>query len=71
MASVENGFPDIRIEQTLDAMVAAQASNLPGSLDFAGRALGLGTKTIGGKAIMKRFADAPSRSPAARRTSRR
>lgn len=57
IASVENGFPDIRIEQTLDAMAAAQASNLPGALDFAGRALGLGTKTIGGKAIMKRFAD--------------
>lgn len=63
VASVENGFPDIRIEQTLDAMAAAQASNLPGSLDFAGRALGLGTKTIGGKAIMKRFADAAQPLP--------
>jgi hypothetical protein len=63
VASVENGFPDIRIEQTLDAMAAAQASNLPGSLDFAGRALNLGTKTIGGKAIMKRFADAAQPLP--------
>lgn len=63
VASVENGFPDIMVEQTLDAMAAAQASNLPSSLDFAGRALGLGTKTIGGKAIMKRFADAAQPLP--------
>lgn len=58
IATPDYGFPELRIEQTLDAMAQAQASNLPGSLDFAGRALGLGTKTIGGKAIMKRFADA-------------
>jgi DNA polymerase bacteriophage-type len=57
IAVPDHGWPDIRVEQTLDCMAQAQASNLPGSLDFAGRALGLGTKTIGGKAIMKRFAD--------------
>ena len=57
VATPENNFHEIRIEQTLDAMSQAQASNLPGSLEFAGRALGLGQKTIGGKAIMKRFAD--------------
>jgi len=53
----DHDWPRIEIEQTLDAMCQALASNLPGALDFAGRALGLGTKTIGGKAIMKRFAD--------------
>lgn len=58
VAAVEFGFPEIKIEQTLDVMAQAQASNLPGSLDMAGRAVGLGQKTIGGKAIMKRFADA-------------
>lgn len=52
----DHGWPRIEIEQTLDAMCAAQASNLPGSLEFAGRALGLGQKTVGGKAIMQRFA---------------
>ena len=61
----DHNWPDIRPEQTLDAMAQAQASNLPGSLDFAGRALGLGTKTIGGKAIMKRFADAAQPLPGA------
>ncbi len=59
----DHDWPDIRLEQTLDAMAQGQASNLPGSLDFAGRALGLGTKTIGGKAIMKRFADAAQPLP--------
>lgn len=58
IATPENGFPEIRIEQTLDAMSQAGASNLPGALDFAGRALNLGVKTIGGKAVMLRFADA-------------
>jgi DNA polymerase bacteriophage-type len=53
----DHDWPRIEIEQTLDAMCQALASNLPGGLDFAGRALGLGTKTVGGKAIMKRFAD--------------
>lgn len=53
----DHGWPDIRIEQTLDAMCQAAASNLPGKLDMAGRALGLGQKTIGGSAAMKRFAD--------------
>lgn len=59
----DHNWPDIRLEQTLDAMAQGQASNLPGSLDFAGRALGLGTKTIGGKAIMKRFADSAQPLP--------
>ena len=59
----DHDWPDIRQEQSLDAMSQGLASNLPGSLDFAGRALGLGTKTIGGKAIMKRFADAAQPLP--------
>lgn len=58
VAHRQHGFPRIEINQTLDAMVQAQASNLPGSLDQAGRALSMGSKTTGGKAIMKRFADA-------------
>ncbi len=57
IATPELGFPEIRIEQTLDAMSQAAASNLPGKLDMAGRALGLGQKTVGGSAAMKRFAD--------------
>ena len=57
VASADNNFPRVEIEQTLDAMSQAQASNLPGALDWAGRKIGLGEKTIGGKAIMKRFAD--------------
>lgn len=65
VAVPDNGFPEIVIEQTLDSMAQAQASNLPGSLDFAGRALGLGTKTIGGKSIMKRFADRSQPLPGA------
>lgn len=56
IATPEYGFPDIAIEQTLDAMAQGQASNLPGTLEWAGRMLGLGHKTIGGKAIMQRFA---------------
>jgi len=62
----DHNWPDIQLEQSLDAMAQAQASNLPGSLDFAGRALGLGTKTIGGKAIMKRFADRAQPLPGSR-----
>lgn len=54
--TADHDWPMIRIEQTLDAMCAAQASNLPGQLDWAGRMLGLGQKTVGGKAIMQRFA---------------
>lgn len=63
VAAVEFGFPEIRIEQTLDVMAQAQSSNLLGSLDMAGRALNLGNKTVGGKAIMKRFADAAQPLP--------
>ena len=51
------GLPAMGIGRFLDAQAQAQASNLPGSLDMAGRALDLGEKTIGGKAVMKRFAD--------------
>lgn len=57
VATPENGFPRIEIENVLCSQAQAQASNLSGSLDMAGRALGLGNKTVGGKAVMKRFAD--------------
>ena len=56
VATPDFGFPRIEIEQTLDCMSQALASNLPGSLEWAGRMLGLGQKTVGGKAIMQRFA---------------
>ena len=65
IATPDYGFPELPLERVLDSQAQAQASNLPGSLDFAGRALGLGTKTIGGKAIMKRFADAAQPLPGA------
>lgn len=63
VAAKKHGFPKIEINKTLDAMVQGQASNLPGSLDQAGRALSMGAKTTGGKAIMKRFADASQPLP--------
>jgi len=65
IATPDYGFPHLPLERVLDNQAQAQASNLPGGLDFAGRALGLGTKTIGGKAIMKRFADAAQPLPGA------
>lgn len=52
----DHGWPRLEIEQTLDAMAQAQASNLPGKLDWAGRKLGLGNKTVGGTGNMLRFA---------------
>lgn len=66
MVTPDHDWPRIEIEQTLDAMATAQASNLPGGLDMAGRALNLGNKTIGGKAIMKRFADRSTPLPGAK-----
>jgi hypothetical protein len=66
VATPDFGFPELKIEHTLDAMAQAQASNLPGQLDWAGRKLGLGNKTLGGKAVMMRFADGRVRCPAHR-----
>lgn len=66
IATPELGFPDLKVDKFLDAMSQGQASNLPGSLDMAGRALGLGTKTLGGKAVMKRFADRSQPLPGSR-----
>ena len=66
VATPDLGFPELRLEQVLDAMAQAQASNLPGQLDWAGRMLGLGSKTVGGKAIMKRFAMRSEPLPGAR-----
>ncbi len=63
IATPDHNWPELPLERVLCSQAQAQASNLPGSLDFAGRALGLGTKTIGGKAIMKRFADAAQPLP--------
>lgn len=56
VATPEYDFPEITIEKTLDVMAQASASNLPGKLDLAGRALGFGGKVVNGSAIMKRFA---------------
>ena len=64
--TADHAWPMIRIEQTLDAMSQAQSSNLPGQLDWAGKMLGLGQKTIGGKAIMQRFARRQEPLPGAR-----
>lgn len=63
IATPDHNWPELPLERVLCSQAQAQASNLAGSLDFAGRALGLGTKTIGGKAIMKRFADAAQPLP--------
>lgn len=66
VATPDFGFPEIRIEQVLDSMSQCQASNLSGSLEWAGRALGLGQKTVGGKAVMQRFARRQEPLPGAR-----
>jgi DNA polymerase len=66
VATPDHDWPRIEIEQTLDAMAQAQASNLPGQLDWAGRMLNLGNKTLGGKAVMKRFANRAEPLPGAR-----
>lgn len=66
VATPDFNWPELKIEQTLDAMAQAQASNLPGQLDWAGRMLGLGQKTLGGKAIMQRFARRQEPLPGAR-----
>ena len=57
VATTDLGFPKLHLEQTLDAMAQAAASNLPGGLEFAGRALNIGGKTSGGKGVMLLFAD--------------
>lgn len=57
IATPELGFPKLHLKQTLDSMVQASASNLPGGLEFAGRALNLGGKTAGGKGTMLLFAN--------------
>lgn len=66
VATPDYGWPELSIEQGLDAMAQGLAANLPGALDYAGRALGLGNKTLGGKAVMKRFADRRLPLPGAR-----
>ena len=65
VATPELGFPKLHMEQTLDAMAQAAASNLPGGLEFAGRALGMGGKTTGGKGVMLLFADCEKQLPTA------
>lgn len=62
-ATPKFGFPLMSTTRVLDAMAQASASNLPGRLDMAGRALGLGGKTEGGKHVMKLFADAAAEMP--------
>lgn len=62
-ATPRHGFPVMPTNRTLDAMAQASASNLPGRLDMAGRVLGLGGKTDGGKGVMKRFAEAQQPMP--------
>lgn len=59
----DHHWPDIKQEQSLDAMAQGSSSNLPGKLDMAGRVLGLGSKTVGGPAVMKRFADSAQPLP--------
>jgi len=63
IATPNFGFPLMPTNRTLDAMAQAAASNLPGQLDRAGRVLGLGGKTEGGKGIMKQFAEASQPMP--------
>jgi DNA polymerase len=61
--AVHSGFPHVPTARVLDAMAQASASNLPGRLDLAGRMLGFGGKTEGGKSVMKRFAEAQQPMP--------
>lgn len=48
----EVGMPEAKTEQFLDAMAQGSVSGLPGRLDQAGQALGLGGKMNDGKAVM-------------------
>lgn len=57
VAENDHGFPRCPIDQTLDAMVQAQASNLPGSLDQAAKAVGKTLKQANGKALIRMFCD--------------
>jgi DNA polymerase len=63
IATPKFGFPPMPTNRTLDAMAQAAASNLPGQLDRAGRVLGIGGKTEGGKNVMKQFAEASEPMP--------
>ena len=63
IATPKFGFPRMPTNRTLDAMAQAAASNLPGQLDRAGRVLGIGGKTDGGKGVMKKFADSSKPMP--------
>lgn len=63
IATPNFGFPRMPTFKTLDAMAQAAASNLPGRLDLAGRVLKLGSKTEGGKGVMKAFAEASKPMP--------
>ncbi len=63
VATDDLDFPQAANEQWLCAMAQAAASNLPGSLDQAGRVMQLGGKVTGGKAVMKAIADITATMP--------
>ena len=63
--NAEATFPFLRIDMTLDAMVQALVSNLPGKLHDAARVLGLGGKHEAGK-LMDMFCNWDAFSPAER-----
>ncbi len=61
----ESTFPGLRIGMTLDAMVQAASSGLPGKLEHAGRACGFGGKDSGGR-LMSLFANWGGETPQTR-----
>lgn len=51
----DHGFPACKIDQCLDAMAQAQASNLPGDLMSSARAIGGAQKDTAGKSLINLF----------------
>ena len=59
----ESDFPVMRPDMSLDLMVQGASSGLPGKLEHAARALGLGGKQADGKGLINLFAPADGITP--------
>lgn len=62
----ESDFPEMRIDMALDAMVQGASSGLPGKLEHAARACGLGGKLAAGKDLIPVFAPSTGETPQSR-----
>ncbi len=62
-ASKAGGFPELKIEHTIDVMAQATVSGLPAKLDAAAKACGFGGKMEGGKGLINLFSVADGATP--------